>query len=214
MTFIICSLWLPQSGSPQAATPGKLYTVQFSFSGFHSAFAPFTNSILINSQVVHIAKTKTKSRWLLSSALFGSHSWTRTNDILINSQALYRLSYAGIFNFVLNHLCRLSFCRATLLPTPFPSLSFGSLRGNPSGAVPTQAMREYLIFKDIKISLNRWNASTYLSSQGVATQVFSALLSLTSVFGMGTGGSWALSALAFFRVFAPSKLNNTLYWLM
>ena len=62
MTFIICSLWLPQLDSPQAATPGKLYTVQFSFSGFHSAFAPFTNSILINSQVVHIAKTKTKSR--------------------------------------------------------------------------------------------------------------------------------------------------------
>ena len=30
---------------------------------------------------------------------FGSHSWTRTNDILINSQALYRLSYAGIFIF-------------------------------------------------------------------------------------------------------------------
>ena len=27
-----------------------------------------------------------------------------------------------------------------------------------------------------------------LSSQGVATQVFSALVSLTSVFGMGTGG--------------------------
>lgn len=80
---------------------------------------------------------------------FGSHSWTRTNDILINSQALYRLSYAGIFNFVLIHLCRLSFCRATLLPTPFPSLSFGSLRGNPSGAVPTQAMREYLLFQDI-----------------------------------------------------------------
>ena len=47
MTFIICSLWLPQLDSPQAATPGKLYTVQFSFSGFHSAFAPFTNSILI-----------------------------------------------------------------------------------------------------------------------------------------------------------------------
>ena len=57
MTFIICSLWLPQSGSPQAATPGKLYTVQFSFSGFHSAFAPFTNSILINnSQAVYITK--------------------------------------------------------------------------------------------------------------------------------------------------------------
>ena len=145
MTFIICSLWLPQLDSPQAATPGKLYTVQFSFSGFHSAFAPFTNSILINSQAIYILPKQQKSRWLSSSALSGSHSWTRTNDILINSQALYRLSYAGIFNFVLNHLCRLSFCRATLLPTPFPSLSFGSLRGNPSGAVPTWAMREYLI---------------------------------------------------------------------
>ena len=61
MTFIICSLWLPQSGSPQAATPGKLYTVQFSFSGFHSAFAPFTNSILINSQVVYIIFKTTKA---------------------------------------------------------------------------------------------------------------------------------------------------------
>ena len=53
MTFIICSLWLPQLDSPQAATPGKLYTVQFSFSGFHFAFALFTNSILINSQAVY-----------------------------------------------------------------------------------------------------------------------------------------------------------------
>ena len=41
-------------------------------------------------------------------------------------------------------------------------------------------------------------ASTSLSSQDVSIQVFSALLSLTSVFGMGTGGSWALSALAFY----------------
>ena len=62
MTFIICSLWLPQSDSPQAATPGKLYTVQFSFSGFHSAFAPFTGSILINSQAVYIIFKTTKKQ--------------------------------------------------------------------------------------------------------------------------------------------------------
>ena len=108
-------------------------------------FRPFTGSILINSQAIYIAKTTKKQMTFIICSHSGSHSWTRTNDILINSQALYRLSYAGIFNFVLNHLCRLSFCRATLLPTPFPSPSFGSLRGNPSGAVPTQAMREYLI---------------------------------------------------------------------
>ena len=148
-------------------------------------------------------------------SLSGSHSWTRTNDILINSQALYRLSYAGIFNFILYRLSRLSFCHATLLPAPFPSPSFGSLRGNPSGAVPTSAMREYSIsfrtvfhgflsvalrYSPLRSPHSRSglfartfkiyrNASTYLSSRGVATQVFSALLSLTSVFGMGTGGS-------------------------
>ena len=33
------------------------------------------------------------------SVSFGSPSWTRTNDIVINSHALYRLSYWGIFNF-------------------------------------------------------------------------------------------------------------------
>ena len=47
-------VWHPlRQLTPQAATPGNLYTVQFSFSGFHSAFAPFTNSILINSQAVY-----------------------------------------------------------------------------------------------------------------------------------------------------------------
>ena len=35
----------------------------------------------------------------LYSLSFGSHSWTRTNDPLINSQLLYRLSYAGIYLF-------------------------------------------------------------------------------------------------------------------
>ena len=34
-----------------------------------------------------------------------------------------------------------------------------------------------------------------LSSQAVASQVFSTLMSLTSVFGMGTGGSSSLLAL-------------------
>ena len=98
---------------------------------------------IFRCKAVCIPKTTKKQMTFIICSHSGSHSWTRTNDILINSQALYRLSYAGIFNFVLNHLCWLFFCRATLLPTPFPSLSFGSLRGNPSGAVPTWAMREY-----------------------------------------------------------------------
>ena len=61
-------------------------------------------------------------------------------------------------------------------------------------------------------------AGTFLSSRSVSRQVFSARLSLTTVFGMGTGGTWALSALAnlfssgrlalFNWRLAPSKLNK------
>ena len=146
MTFIICSLWLPQPGSPQAATPGKLYTVQFSFSGFHSAFAPFTNSILISSQAVYIAKQQ-KSRWLLSSALSGSHSWTRTNDILINSQALYRLSYAGIFNFVLNHLCRPFSVALRYSPLRSPHFRSGLCGATPPGPYRHKLYRNIYFIK-------------------------------------------------------------------
>ena len=44
-------------------------------------------------------------------------------------------------------------------------------------------------------------AGTDLFSQGVATQVFSARVSLTSVFGMGTGGTS--------RSFAPAMVTRT-----
>ena len=61
------------------------------------------------------------------------------------------------------------------------------------------------LFCDIKKENLLWNqvqnrffckqkAGTFLSSRSVSRQVFSARLSLTAVFGMGTGGTWALSA--------------------
>ena len=34
------------------------------------------------------------------TAFFGSPNWARTSDIMINSHALYRLSYGGIYNFI------------------------------------------------------------------------------------------------------------------
>ena len=52
------------------------------------------------------------------------------------------------------------------------------------------------------------SSGNYLLSQAVARQVSSTLRSLTSVFGMGTGGSSLLSSPDFFEVI-PSKLNNT-----
>ena len=44
-----------------------------------------------------------------------------------------------------------------------------------------------------------------LSSRSVSRQVFSALQSLTSVFGMGTGGPSALKVLTFYD--APSGIQ-------
>ena len=51
-----------------------------------------------------------------------------------------------------------------------------------------------------------------LSSRAVASQVFSAHTSLTTVFGMGTGGSsqlWTPTILFSLKIFVSSKLNNT-----
>ena len=66
-----------------------------------TAGASFTNSIVIETLVIDYelnSETKRKSRSFDLLFLFGSPSWTRTNDIVINSHALYRLSYWGIFN--------------------------------------------------------------------------------------------------------------------
>ena len=53
------------------------------------------------------------------------------------------------------------------------------------------------------------DVSTELSSRTVARKVFSPLQSLTSVFGMGTGGPSAFIVLTLFsRILDPWKLNN------
>ena len=64
------------------ATPEKQSTGLFSNSGFR----------------VYFVKTKKIETGQKSCLYFlGSPSWTRTNDIVINSHALYRLSYWGIY---------------------------------------------------------------------------------------------------------------------
>ena len=73
----------PQVGLALRATAGKQGFTLFSVPAF----------------LVHFVNTKKIETGLLSCLYFlGSPSWTRTNDIVINSHALYRLSYWGIFN--------------------------------------------------------------------------------------------------------------------
>ena len=43
---------------------------------------------------------KNKKASQLRLAFRGSPNWARTSDIMINSHALYRLSYGGIYNFL------------------------------------------------------------------------------------------------------------------
>ena len=55
-----------------------------------------------------------------------------------------------------------------------------------------------LLFIMVLLKQQKEGAGTYLFSQVVANQVFSAQSSLTTVFGMGTGGSSTLSAPAIY----------------
>ena len=85
-------------------------------------------------------------------------------------------------------------------------------------ALPLAIRAAALPFEDQKA---KRKAGAYLFSQVVSNQVSSAQQSLTSVFGMGTGGTSASSAPAIYAQHisltyslyprdAPSKLNNKL----
>ena len=67
----------------------------------------------------------------------------------------------------------------------------------------------FSVFSDKEqISLLLSDVSTELSSRAVSRKVFSPLQSLTSVFGMGTGGPSAFVALTFHS--PPSSLHHSL----
>ena len=91
-----------------------------------------------------------------------STSLSAPTDILINSQALYRLSYGGIWQIEKSEM-------------PFSTCICNGV---------------------------------FLSSRAVASQVFSTQMSLTSVFGMGTGGTSSQSSPTKKVLITTSKLNN------
>ena len=110
---------------------------------------------------------------------FNSPNWTRTSDTLINSQVLYRLSYGGIWNPAQIWCARFVwvFLFCSLVSALF--------------ALPTELWRNIDERLDETSNLCR-SVGAYLFSRAVASQVSSARQSLTSVFGMGTGGPSAL----------------------
>ena len=73
-------------------------------------------------------------------------------------------------------------------PLRYPSTASSSAGGAVSRYYPTELRRKI----DIKLKERYEGVRFYLSSRTVSRQVLSALCSLTSVFGMGTGGPCTL----------------------
>ena len=123
-------------------------------------------------------------------------------------------------------LCQLSYARISRESFDYLVLNFVSfcklsntfLSYVQSEVCPANwAMREYFLFLGIsQTQLRCWvcvRSGNYLLSQAVTRQVSSTLRGLTSVFGMGTGGSPLLSSPDSWVFIIPSKLNNITSWL-
>ena len=121
--------------------------------------------------------------FILNCALraLGGDDGIRTHDPLLAGQVLSQLSYTPI---LINAECKMH--NAELLG--FASLLFG-------------------IRKEEFIFLSFRSVGIELSSRTVSRKVFSPLQSLTSVFGMGTGGPSAFVTPTS-RILDPWKLNN------
>ena len=120
----------------------------------------------------------------------GSSSWARTNDPAVNSRMLCQLSYWGIWpnlHRVFMHFAQFGFC---------------TLNSIFRVALLTLALSTEL-FRNIPLpdySRNRASSGNYLLSRAVTHQVSSTWRSLTSVFGMGTGGPSLLSSPDFLKM--------------
>ena len=125
-------------------------------------------------------KTKKESVWTPFG--FGSPCWTRTSDTLINSQVLVPTE--------LRRNVKLWFLRQSGARIRLRIFRH-ELRRNIKCKRSASAASYYIKSRETySVSLDC--VGYELSSRAVASQVFSPLQRLTSVFGMGTGGPTAL----------------------
>ena len=136
-----------------------------------------------------------------------SPSWARTNDTAVNSRVLCQLSYGGMSQILFSLRCETTACSLLILTAsqiPF------SIRRKTTACSLLILTASQILFSirckttvcsaiilncfsdtgnDERLDLNLTSrVGVYLSSRTVSSQVFSARQSLTSVFGMGTGG--------------------------
>ena len=108
------------------------------------------------------------------SSMFDSPSWARTNDTAVNSRVLCQLSYGGMSQILFSIRYKTTVCSLLILI---------------ADQIPFSLCLKLVFGNDERLDLNLTSrVGVYLSSRTVSSQVFSARQSLTSVFGMGTGG--------------------------
>ena len=105
----------------QPAENFVLFTLaQFHTSSFFS-FLMFVQAVIDRIQFERKNKDVQKN-----VSIFGSPSWTRTNDTAVNSRVLYRLSYGGILKptkqSLIGYLCR----HRPIFPGRFQPSIFGT----------------------------------------------------------------------------------------
>ena len=157
------------------------------FSGLQSygwIFDKFLKSSPKRWFYAYFSKRKKPRKRSVFKVFTGSWSPARTDDPAVNSRMLCQLSYSGIWpNFA---SCFYAPCTTwQLLLNSIFRVAFVAF------ALPTELLRNIstrLLFEQSGSSGN------YLLSRAVTRQVSSTWRSLTSVFGMGTGGSPLLSS--------------------
>ena len=145
-----------------------------------------------------------------------SPSWARTNDTAVNSRVLCQLSYGGMSQILFSIRYKTTACSMSFRFAQAPRLILTasqilfSLRCETTACSLLILTASQILFSirckttacsaiilncfadtgnDERLDLNLTSrVGVYLSSRTVSGQVFSARQSLTSVFGMGTGG--------------------------
>ena len=127
--------------------------------------------------------------------MFDSPSWARTNDTAVNSRVLCQLSYGGMSQILFSIRYKTTACSMSFRFAQAPRLILTASRIFFSLRCETTVCSAIILncFSDTgndeRLDLNLTSrVGVYLSSRTVSSQVFSARQSLTSVFGMGTGG--------------------------
>ena len=113
----------PKSANESGTTGGKFCFIYLSSVSY---LIVFSFLMFVQAVIDRIQFEKKNKDVQKNVSIFGSPSWTRTNDTAVNSRVLYRLSYGGILKptkqSLIGYLCR----HRPIFPGRFQPSIFGT----------------------------------------------------------------------------------------